>query len=168
MSIFSFKDFKNDEVVDVYQKGIDSQKAGDYKTAIKFLKSAIEGDPNLVEAYNSLGLTYKKMGDFDNALKSYNQGIEVIFQKIFDGMRKFPIKFSNDKYASSKSKTWTEVAIQIATKNCAKDGIAHAQFPTGETALKMAQDGSNVGFAFKDVGDTRYFYQLILAPCMTI
>ena len=156
MAFFSSRNIKNEEVGNLFEKGLVSQKSGDYNSAIKFLKSAIDMDPSFIEAYNSLGLTYKKTGDFDNALKSYNQGIEVLFQKIYDGIKKGSIKFLNDNYTLTKSKTWLEVVTQITTKNGAQDGIEVVRFPTGETAVKLTKENSVVGPVFKDEGGARY------------
>lgn len=157
MSIYSFKNFKNKSVAEAYDKGIAYQKAGDFEDAINQFKIAIEMDPVFVEAYNSLALTYKKAGNFSNALKLYNLGIEIHFQNIYDKIKKYPIKFSNNKYSSSNSETWSKVAIDIAIKNSAKDGIKQVRFPKGKTAVKMAEENSVIGCAFKDDGDIRYF-----------
>lgn len=156
MPNFFNKKIKDEKLLDAYERGIEYQRAGDYQSAVKELTSVIEADPFFIEAYNSLGLTFKRMGDFDNAIKYYNQGIEAHFQIIYNHIKENPVRELNDRYASTKSSTWMEVATQIAVKNSAKDRIKNARFPTGESAVKMSDENSFAGLAFYDENDTRY------------
>ncbi|QQR82489.1 tetratricopeptide repeat protein [Candidatus Campbellbacteria bacterium] len=153
---FFNKKFKDDKTADAYERGISYQRAGDYKAAIQKLLEAVNDDPAFVEAYNSLGLTFKKMGDFDNAIKYYNLGIEAYFQTIYDEIKMKPVREVSNRYASTHSETWMDVATQIAIKNSARDGIKNAKFPTGENALKMSGQNYIAGQAFHDEKDTRY------------
>lgn len=156
MKYYSSKQINN-KAADAYEEGISLQRSGQYNAAIKALREAVTIDPSFVEAYNSLGLTYKKAGDFDSAIEVYNQGIEALFQNIYDEIKSSPVRDHNDRYTSTKSETWTQVASQIATKNCAKDGIKTALFPSGDDAVRMMKENPVAGLAFKDVGDIRYF-----------
>lgn len=156
MSYFFNKTFKDSQTADAYEQGIAYQRTGDYKAAVQKLLEAIKGDPAFVEAYNSLGLTFKKLGDFDNAIKYYNLGIEAYFQTIYDDIKKKPVRELNNRYVSTQSNTWMEVSTQIAVKNCARDGIKNTKFPTGESAVRMSGQNPIAGPAFHDEGDTRY------------
>lgn len=154
--MFSYKKFKSVEQADNYELGIVRQRAGEYELAVQTFKNLITDDPAFAEAHNSLGLTFKKMKDFDNALKSYNQGIEAHFQNIYDEIKNNPLREIDKRYAKSQSKTWIGVAMQIAAKNGAKDGMTNALLPTGETAMKFMEQNPLLGFAFHDEKDTRY------------
>jgi tetratricopeptide (TPR) repeat protein len=48
-----------------------------YTTAISRLQRVIELDPNMMRAYNSLGLCYDSMGRFDEAIQSFARAIEL-------------------------------------------------------------------------------------------
>ncbi len=51
--------------------------AQDYATAIARLQRVIELNPAMMRAYDTLGLCYDYLGRFDEAIKSYNQAIEL-------------------------------------------------------------------------------------------
>lgn len=59
--------------------GIARQLTNDFDLALEALKQAIQLDPHLIAAYNSIGLTYRKMGDFRKALEWYSRASETIF-----------------------------------------------------------------------------------------
>jgi len=48
-----------------------------YPTAIARLQKVIELDPNMMRAYDTLGLSYEYVGKPEDAIKSYTQAIEV-------------------------------------------------------------------------------------------
>jgi tetratricopeptide (TPR) repeat protein len=48
-----------------------------YTTAISRLQRVIELDPNMMRAYNSLGLCYDSLGRFDEAIQSFARAIEL-------------------------------------------------------------------------------------------
>jgi tetratricopeptide (TPR) repeat protein len=48
-----------------------------YATAIARLQKVIELDPNMMRAYDTLGLCYEYVGKPEDAIKSYNQAIEL-------------------------------------------------------------------------------------------
>jgi tetratricopeptide (TPR) repeat protein len=48
-----------------------------YATAISRLQRVIELDPNMMRAYNSLGLCYDSLGRFDEAIQSFTRAIEL-------------------------------------------------------------------------------------------
>lgn len=51
--------------------------AQNYATAIAVLQKVIESDPNMMRAYDTLGLCYDYVGKPDDAIKNYNQAIEL-------------------------------------------------------------------------------------------
>ena len=51
--------------------------ARNYASAIAHLQRVIELDPNMMRAYDNLGLCYDYLGKFDEAVKSYNRAVEL-------------------------------------------------------------------------------------------
>lgn len=49
----------------------------DYTSAIKYYKLAIKADSNFVEAYDNLGLSYRKRNDLDSAIYYYKASIAL-------------------------------------------------------------------------------------------
>lgn len=156
MSVYFNKKFKNNKQADDYELGIYQQASGDYKLAITTFSRLIDEDPAFTEAYNSLGLTFKKVKDFDNALKYYNHGIEAHFQNIFDVIKTNPLGEINNSYIKSESKTWVDVATQIILKNSSRDGIKHIRLPNDESTIRLLRQNPIIGYAFYDEKDIRY------------
>ena len=48
-----------------------------YAPAINKLRRVIEVDPNMMRAYNNLGLCYDSLGQFDEAIQSFTRAIEL-------------------------------------------------------------------------------------------
>lgn len=67
-----------------YSYGISLQLAGRLEESISMLKRAISMSPVLFSAYNSLGLTYRKMGEFENALDWYHRAADGIAETFSD------------------------------------------------------------------------------------
>ena len=51
--------------------------ARNYTSAIDRLQKVIALDPNMMRAYDNLGLCYDYLGKFDEAVKSYNRAVEL-------------------------------------------------------------------------------------------
>jgi tetratricopeptide (TPR) repeat protein len=51
--------------------------AREYTSAISRLRRVIELDPNMMRAYNNLGLCYDSLGQFDEAIQSFTRAIEL-------------------------------------------------------------------------------------------
>jgi tetratricopeptide (TPR) repeat protein len=67
--------------------GIALQLAEEYELAIKKLEQAVRLEPKLFSAYNSIGLTYRKVGQFRKALEWYSKAAESIVAAICDEVR---------------------------------------------------------------------------------
>ncbi|HKW65121.1 MAG TPA: tetratricopeptide repeat protein [Candidatus Acidoferrum sp.] len=59
----------------VYWLGRLDYDARNYASAIERLQKVIELDPNMTRAYDNLGLCYDYLGNFDEAVKSYNRAV---------------------------------------------------------------------------------------------
>ncbi len=49
----------------------------EYKSMIRTLKSAVEGEPRMYQAHNLLGYGLRKTGDFEGALAAYDKALEL-------------------------------------------------------------------------------------------
>src|SRR5438132_10599146 len=67
--------------------GIALQLKERWQEAVNALIRAIEIDPELQMAYNSLALTQKKRGELDKALHNYDAGVKALARGIVKGMR---------------------------------------------------------------------------------
>lgn len=61
----------------IYWLGRLDYDARNYTLAIDSLQKVIELDPNMMRAYDSLGLCYDYLGKFDEAVKVYNRAVEL-------------------------------------------------------------------------------------------
>jgi len=68
--------------------GIAYQLVDDSEQAIAALEQAVELDPKLFTAYNSIGLTYRKIGMFHEALDWYSRAAKGIVSAIYDEVHK--------------------------------------------------------------------------------
>lgn len=148
-----------------FEMGIIYQTKGDYKKAIEHIKKIVDEFseevefPEKIDTLNSLALTYKMAKDTDNAFKYFNQALEVLVQELYDWIKSNAVlEIGELPQARSTSETWSELAMQIAIKNSAKDGLTKALFPTGETAVKLMQQNSLIGRPFYDEGNKRYVF----------
>ena len=146
-----------------FELGIIYQTKGDYKNATAYIKKVVDGFseettfPEKMDTLNSLALTYKMAKDTDNAFKYYNLALEVLVQELYDWIKSNQLQeIGEPPHTRLSSKAWLDLAMQIAIKNSAKDGITKALLPTGETAVKLMQQNPLIGRPFYDEGETRY------------
>ena len=62
--------------------GIALQLSEKYEQAIEKLKIALTIDPNLITAYNSIGLTYKKLNNYQKAIDWYTKAADRLMNTI--------------------------------------------------------------------------------------
>ena len=65
------------EALDYYDQASKFVNKQDFKNAKKYYRKAIKKDPKFVEAYDNLGVVYRKLGDLDEAIKCYKTSIEL-------------------------------------------------------------------------------------------
>ena len=63
------------EAVDLYNKALESVKAGEREKAIEQLKGAIAIHPQFVAALNGLGVQYMKLGNYQFAFEAFNSAL---------------------------------------------------------------------------------------------
>lgn len=59
------------------QLGVEYMKEGQYETALKKIRKAIEVDPQYADAYNVLGLIYARLGENDKAEASFKKAVAL-------------------------------------------------------------------------------------------
>lgn len=62
---------------ELYQKALESDRAGDTKKAIEQLKSAISLSPDFLLAFNELGVQYWKSGQLDKAAEALRSALKL-------------------------------------------------------------------------------------------
>ena len=63
--------------VDLYNKALESVKAGERDKAIEQLKAAIAIHPQFVAALNGLGVQYLKLGNYQSAFEAFNAALTL-------------------------------------------------------------------------------------------
>jgi len=82
--------------------GIAHQLAEQYDLAIKALKQAVKIEPTLWTTYNSIGLTYRKLGEFRQALEYYSKASECLVENIIKELLKDREKFYREEIIEGK------------------------------------------------------------------
>ena len=57
--------------------GVIAHQVGDNKTAVEFIKKAIDLKPDSADAHNNLGIALKELGKLDEAIASYHKAIAI-------------------------------------------------------------------------------------------
>ena len=145
-----------------FELGMIYQSKGDYKKAIEHITKVVVSFSEQtmlsekIDTLNSLALTYKMARDTDNAFKYYNLALETLAQEIYESIKGQPVKSIGFTHTGSPDRGWMRLAVQIAVKNTAKDGIENMLVPDGETAVKLLQQNPLVGIAIYDKDGSRY------------
>lgn len=63
--------------LDLYNKALESVKAGERDKAIEQLKAALAIHPNFAAALNGLGVQYMKLGKYQAAYEAFNAGLAI-------------------------------------------------------------------------------------------
>ncbi|MBA2611924.1 MAG: tetratricopeptide repeat protein [Bacteroidetes bacterium] len=72
-----YKDSESKEAQELFNQATILGDKQDYKNAEKLYLKALKADPKYVEAYDNLGLTYRRMGEYDKAIDNYKRSIEL-------------------------------------------------------------------------------------------
>lgn len=65
------------EAVNAYNRGIETETAGDVEGAIKSYREAIDLDPTYCDAMDNLALLFRQKGDFKEALSLYQDSVQA-------------------------------------------------------------------------------------------
>ena len=67
----------NKESLSMYWKGVEEAKQGNHQQAITYYEQALKIDSQFAFAWDNIGLSYRKLNDFDRALRAYQRSLEI-------------------------------------------------------------------------------------------
>ena len=67
----------NKQSLEMYFKGLDEAKQGNYKSAINYYEKALDIDAQFAFAWDNLGLSYRKLDNYDKALYAYQKSLAI-------------------------------------------------------------------------------------------
>jgi tetratricopeptide (TPR) repeat protein len=131
--------------------GIAHQLVGQLQKSEDALRRALELDPDFVAAYNSLGMTQKKLGRYDLARHNLEEALRAISRHIAKSM-------SNSKSAriyphpTARGTRWAQTVLEGATYLCARDGdVQRLEWPTAQQAIEEARSKEHGGLLWTDI-----------------
>lgn len=128
--------------------GIAHQLSGQFEQAVGALKQAIVCDENFIEAYNSLGLTYRKMGRLREALESYEEGTERLMELVSAEVHKDPSKCYRDEVIDGKATRTILPYVLAKTFELLKANLLYASLR------------NNAGVCLLELGDVENAHKL--------
>jgi tetratricopeptide (TPR) repeat protein len=133
--------------------GIVLQLMERFQESVATLAQAIELDEDFAIAWNSLGVTQRKMGELDKALYNYDAGTKALarhFVRSAINSVSAPIMPFEDVPGTK----WIECATFGALFCIAESPhIQRAAFPTGESAIQGMRSAENGGLLWVDSPD---------------
>jgi len=96
-----------EDIVNIYPKhfdalqllGVIAAQMKDWETAVRLLTQALTIDQSIPAVYNNLGVAYKELGLFDEALKKYNK-----LKRLEEGLESYETAINlNSAYAEAYS-----------------------------------------------------------------
>lgn len=134
--------------------GIVYQLKENYEQAVAWLERAVQLEPGSELALNSLALTYKKMGRFEDSLKHYEAALTGLF-------RRLALNLTNSvdnpiiPHRETDGKLWTEKACEMMLFLAAlTPGIDKVAWPSGENAERELRTEANRGLLYKQLVDS--------------
>ncbi len=152
-ALSSKKGYAPDELV-LCSLGIVYQLMENYDKAIQLFSKAIEKDEHYVNAYNSLGLTYRKKGDLDKAIEAYDDGIKSLFIAIYKSLNNSIDNKRMGFIGYNPEGRWIKIALNIMLYFAAKDDMDCLSWPTSEQAEQYYRSHEHGGLLFTDLFDT--------------
>jgi len=136
--------------------GITFQKQGKFNDAINSIENALRINRFFDDAYNSLGFTYKLKGDFNKAIETYQLGLEILFDNIYNFINKNK-EFIEDSTVAKKFNVslWFETASKVIAQNAGADGMEKLRFPTPEKVENLRKNNLYGNELYIDDGLTR-------------
>ncbi len=66
-----------ENIDELYEKGVEAYKNGDFELAIEYYSQCIELNENIAVVYNNRGICYNNQKKYDEAIKDYDKAIEL-------------------------------------------------------------------------------------------
>ena len=126
---------------------ISRQLNGEYEASIEAVKAAIEIDPDYAVAYNTLGMTQKHMGNYEDAARSYDQGVEALARGIAKSMHNADNSPRLPHFSADLSLNYTLSGAMYLGALASVDRIA---LPPGELAARDERTREYQGWYWQD------------------
>jgi len=130
--------------------GIAHQLNGQFTESVEALRTALKIDGDFVSAYNSLGLSQKRLGQYEIAVHNFEEGLNAISRTISKSMhnRRESMMYPHPNIRGTR---WIEFAMNGAMYICAKAGnISSLGWPDGESAMQEDKNRSHAGLFWED------------------
>lgn len=123
--------------------------------------------------WNDLGIEYKKQGRLRDAIISYLNGVNAIFQNIYMQLKNskdnefIGLETMADK---ANHKFWLDRTIDCITAYSKTEGISSIRFPDGQTAIKFSDRTTYGGLLYFDQDNIRFVLPNFIhtfADCLT-
>ena len=158
----------NKKAFDLYEKGIEKARYGDYKEGIRILEEAVKIDPNFLDAYLSIGGISSEMKNYEAAIENYRKAKAIDAEYFKDYNLPYSIYFAGvGKF--EKALEAVDEFLSIANLNEESRRAGEYRRKTYLFAIDYAgQHAGNYHFEPKNLGDSintgfsEYF------PCLTI
>jgi tetratricopeptide (TPR) repeat protein len=142
-------------------------------TDISTLERLTKENPLDYGYWNDLGFEYKKQGRLKDAIISYLNGVNAIFQNIYiqlknsKGNEFFGLETLSEK---ANHKLWLDRTIDCIKAYAKTEGISSIRFPDGQTAIKFSDRTTYGGLLYFDQDNIRYVLPNFIhtfADCLT-
>ena len=134
--------------------GIALQLNGELDAATQAFKAAIGLDPDFVEGYNSLGVTFDKGGQHQKAVAAYEAGLEALARQIVKNMRN-ATQSAIFKHRDTAGDLWLKYAAHASLYLAASaDNIDTLAWPTGQSAMEEERTELHQGLYYLDTTST--------------
>lgn len=142
-------------------------------TNISTLERLTKENPLDYGYWNDLGFEYKKQGRLRDAIISYLNGVNAIFQNIYLQLKNskdnefFELETLGEK---TKHKFWLDRTINCITAYAKTEGVSSICFPDGQTAIKFSDKSTYGGLYYFDKEGIRYVLPNFIntfADCLT-
>ena len=142
-------------------------------TEIATLEKLTKENPLDYGYWNDLGMEYKKLVRHKDAILSYLNGVNAIFQNIYLQLKNSKDnEFFGQEILDNKAEHqfWLDRTIDCITAYAKSDGISSVRFPDGQTAIKFSDKSTYGGLLYFDKDGIRHILPNFIhtfADCLT-
>ncbi len=105
---------------------------GSYASAVPLLKKVIATDPRNPDAFSLMGFSLRKLGDWDAALRNYNQALEL------DPKHLGANEYLGELYLEMSDLPRAEQRLNVLKTACGTECVEYLELQEAVTAFKAA------------------------------